>query len=1110
MLLIRVTLSNRHSRLTARRLPASWVFQRLLATGVWCGVVKLSGVFCLHALAQDISLHTGFVCGVPAQGQHMDPQILEALGGRAGMDGGAGQVLNPPYTEGIKRLLVIRVDFADLPGEPFSEAAGLALMSGVRDFFLAASYHRARFLPAGLGSDLTPTLRMPQSAAYYGNNNLFNQLRADARLAAEVAGYARDVYEFDVTAMGLVPGFAWTGLGNVGMPGAWMRNNASPATLAHELGHNFGLNHANFWDTAGKSVIGAGTSVEYGDIFDTMGSGGLSRVFNARYKHYLNWLKADEVMQVTSNGTYRLYAHDATNGTRLVRGLYVPKNNGTNYWLEFRQTLIGQSWVSHGAQVRWALGANQSSLLLDTSPGSGPGQDDAPILVGQTFSDDALGLHVTVTSRTTAETDFLEVVVNRGAFLSNAPPGLTVAASTAQASIGMSVVFTATASDPNGDELAYFWDFGDGTFGDNSPVANHDWPAAGDYLVRCVVTDMKGGRASASLLVVVGAPDTYRISGRVLSEKQVPVEGVRVVAPTARTAYSDSNGGYVLTGLGAGVYGVEAGLEGYEISHPAFTNPVRVGPNAQNIDFVAQRHPEGYLVNLIPPGSQWRYRDDGSNQGTAWRGRGFEDGLWNVGLAQLGYGDGDEVTEVHFGGDTNNRFITTYFRHTIFVEDPLQYAWLKLGLLRDDGALVYINGEEVMRSNMPEGAVDYLTLAPVSIGTIEERTFLETTLLATVLAPGTNVIAVEVHQEDRDSGDLSFDLSLQALRIEDLPPGVYLESPTQGADFREPDGLLLSANARARDPATIIRVEFYEGANTLGQADALPYSMVWSNPPFGAFRLTARAWETTGRCMTSAPVDITVSAVLIARGSPWSFHDLGIDLGRHWALPQFNDASWMNGPAQLGYGDGDERTLIRFGTNPNNKNITTYFRRQLEIADATSVTQLTYRLLRDDGAVVYLNGTEQFRSNVPESGLIAYSTLASESAGGVEERTYYEARVPSTALVDGQNTVAVEVHQESASSSDLSFDLELFATGPGPPPPLRIAFTFDGQNFELSWPASASAAGWHLYTATRLDPGTAWDQATEPERIIGERTVVVVERVDVLRFYRLQCEACAP
>src|SRR4030095_13111765 len=106
-------------------------------------------------------------------------------------------------------------------------------------------------------------------------------------------------------------------------------------------------------------------------------------------------------------------------------------------------------------------------------------------------------------------------------------------------------------------------------------------------------------------------------------------------------------------------------------------------------------------TTLIAFGSSWKYLDNGSNQGTAWRENGFPDGGWATGNAELGYGDGDEATVVSFGPNSGAKYITTYFRKTITIPNASIYLSAGLRLLRDDGAVVYVNGTEVFRSNMP-------------------------------------------------------------------------------------------------------------------------------------------------------------------------------------------------------------------------------------------------------------------------------------------------------------------------------------------------------------------------------------------------------------------------
>ena len=103
---------------------------------------------------------------------------------------------------------------------------------------------------------------------------------------------------------------------------------------------------------------------------------------------------------------------------------------------------------------------------------------------------------------------------------------------------------------------------------------------------------------------------------------------------------------------------------------------------------------------FIPSGANWRFLDTGVALASDWRTLGFDDSLWPSGPAQLGYGDGDEATLVGYGPNASTKYITTYFRRVFTVPDPNAVAGLKLELLRDDGAVVYLNGTEVARSNL--------------------------------------------------------------------------------------------------------------------------------------------------------------------------------------------------------------------------------------------------------------------------------------------------------------------------------------------------------------------------------------------------------------------------
>jgi len=166
---------------------------------------------------------------------------------------------------------------------------------------------------------------------------------------------------------------------------------------------------------------------------------------------------------------------------------------------------------------------------------------------------------------------------------------------------------------------------------------------------------------------------------------------------------------------------------------------------------------------------------------------------------------------------------------------------------------------------------------------------------------------------------------------------------------------------------------------------------------------------------------------IIPKSSNWKYLDNGSLPKPGWQTTAFNDADWASGPAQLGYGDGDEQTITLFGNKPDNKAITTYFRKTFTIDDVSKYTgQLVIDLLKDDGAVIYLNGTEISRINMPD-GIIESTTTAYHTVSDEQENDYTQLVVNTDKLLQGNNVLAVEVHQRRPSSSDLSFDLKLSA-----------------------------------------------------------------------------------
>jgi hypothetical protein len=170
-----------------------------------------------------------------------------------------------------------------------------------------------------------------------------------------------------------------------------------------------------------------------------------------------------------------------------------------------------------------------------------------------------------------------------------------------------------------------------------------------------------------------------------------------------------------------------------------------------------------------------------------------------------------------------------------------------------------------------------------------------------------------------------------------------------------------------------------------------------------------------------------IDSLVIERGAIWRYSDTGTEPDSEWEKPNYNDSGWSSGPAELGYGDGGEKTVINFGGNTSNTFTSSYFRKNFTLSNIQNVTGLTLVMKIDDGAIIYLNGHEIQRYNMPVVP-VGYGTFAIASISGTDESDFHTFSIGPEYLVPGNNVLAAEVHQSSANSSDLSFDLELSAT----------------------------------------------------------------------------------
>jgi hypothetical protein len=168
--------------------------------------------------------------------------------------------------------------------------------------------------------------------------------------------------------------------------------------------------------------------------------------------------------------------------------------------------------------------------------------------------------------------------------------------------------------------------------------------------------------------------------------------------------------------------------------------------------------PTPVALEVFSLGSNWRYLDTDAAPEADWTAADFDDSTWSEGPGPLGFGDTHQVTIVQSGGD-NDRTPTVYFRTTFTLAH--EAVGLQLDLMRDDGALVWLNGQELLRSNLPDGDINHETLATTAIGSPNEDAVGTYTADPTLLTSGLNVLAVEVHQASATSSDLTFDLAVE-------------------------------------------------------------------------------------------------------------------------------------------------------------------------------------------------------------------------------------------------------------------------------------------------------------------------------------------------------------
>lgn len=514
---------------------------------------------------------------------------------------------SPGWSLGPKRVLIIFVDFSDDVGALMTTNAAHQVMTNVNQFYLDNSQGQTSIQP----TYFPITLRLPQTKAAYAGLDPMTDLRADSLAAARTydqqngntGAFNPDNFDLDISVFTAITGanYGFAGLAFVGAKGCVVNGSFDLRVVSHELGHNYGLFHANRWDVTGTDPIDlAGTHNEYGDEYDMMGGNNGNRPihYNEWFKAYLGWLNVSQWRTAPTGGVYRLFRHDHTNASG-IRGITVGQTNDRSYWLGFRRGLTNYSannfgatnFLANGVEFRWGMQApglssdmdGNGSRLLNFTPATA-NFTRHPLPIGQTFTDPAFNLSITPLSvGGTSPNEFIDLNITYStppATITQSPTNLTVLeGSTASFSV------TVTGAGP----ITYQWTFNSvvipGATASNLTLAGVTTNQGGTYLVR--VTN-PGGTVNSQPAILTVIPVGPFVNGSF----ELPSIAVNTVVPNGSAAIT----GWTVSGAGqlSLVTGVSLGL-------PALDG-------SQKIEFNAANSAPGYTIAqtfLTTPGESY-------------------------------------------------------------------------------------------------------------------------------------------------------------------------------------------------------------------------------------------------------------------------------------------------------------------------------------------------------------------------------------------------------------------------------------------------------------------------------------------------------------------------
>jgi len=414
-------------------------------------------------------------------------------------------------TLGAQNTLVILVNFQDNPGYQPVTAASVqsTAFTQTSNFYLENSDQQ---------TSLTGDVAGWYTVAVNSTNCDTASTQTDAKAAAQAAGYNLANYKHFVYYMSSNTGCSsWWGLATIGGSDVWYNGEygLNMQVFAHELGHNFGLYHSHSYSCGTAVICSNGTTTEYGDPHDAMAAPynyGLSTSihphFNSFQKERLGWLNAGvspPILSAGASGSYTIGPYENQDSTPKALKILQSSSAGSYYYVEFRQPIGFDSYVSSYADLMGGVVIHQAapgnanrSDLLDMTP-SGSFLDPA-LTVGQSFSDSTAGVTITpVSADSTGAT--VQVTVGTSS-CTHANPSFSLSpAQSAWVVSGTTVSFTATVT--NNDSSSC----GSSSFSLSSTVLS-GWSSS---FGSSVLTLSPGTSGSTTLQVTspTGTPDGF-------------------------------------------------------------------------------------------------------------------------------------------------------------------------------------------------------------------------------------------------------------------------------------------------------------------------------------------------------------------------------------------------------------------------------------------------------------------------------------------------------------------------------------------------------------------------------------------------------------------------